>query len=55
MYSICTFTISDFFYFLFIVYLDAGPASVTTIATVSNQVATGAAQRWRVRNIFLSK
>jgi len=31
------------------VYLDAGPATVTTVATVSNQVATGAAQKWRIK------
>lgn len=30
-------------------YLDAGPPSVTTVATISNQVATGAAQRWRIK------
>lgn len=31
------------------VYLDAGPPSVTTVATISTQVATGAAQKWRIK------
>lgn len=31
------------------VYLDAGPPAITTVATVSFQVATGATQRWRVK------
>jgi len=31
------------------VYLDAGPPSITTVATIGTQVATGAAQKWRIK------